>query len=93
LIPQANDDSDSDSDSDSDDEDEDEDEDEASGSGKGPVTGRTSSGRAVRAPIRYRDQEIGAMLANIERMDINDAYVQVRRLLEQQSTQEHGNRC
>jgi hypothetical protein len=30
----------------------------------------------VRAPIRYRDQEIGAMLANIERMDINDGYVQ-----------------
>jgi hypothetical protein len=30
----------------------------------------------VRAPIRYRDQEIGAMLAGIERMDVNDAYVQ-----------------
>jgi hypothetical protein len=69
LIPQANDGNDSDSS-------DDEDEDEASESKKGPVTGRTSSGRAVRAPIRYRDQEIGAMLANIERMDINDAYLQ-----------------
>jgi hypothetical protein len=32
--------------------------------------------RAVCAPIRYRDQETGAMLANIERMNINDAYIQ-----------------
>jgi hypothetical protein len=69
LIPQANDGNDSASS-------DEEDEDEASESGKGPVTGRTASGQAVRAPIRYRDQEIGAMLANIERMDINDAYVQ-----------------
>jgi hypothetical protein len=69
LIPQVNDANDSDS-SDK------EDEDKKSEFEKGPVTGRTSSGRAVRAPIRYRDQEIGAMLAGIERMDINDAYVQ-----------------
>jgi hypothetical protein len=69
LIPQVNDANDSDSS-------DEEDEDENSESEKGPVTGRTSSSRAVRAPIRYRDQEIGAMLAGIERMDINDAYVQ-----------------
>jgi hypothetical protein len=67
LIPQTNEDSDS--------EDED-DEDSDAENNKGPVTGRTSSGRAVRAPIRYRDREIGAMLADIERMDIEDAYVQ-----------------
>jgi hypothetical protein len=69
LIPQANDANESDSS-------DEEDEDENSESEKGPVTGRTSSSRAVRAPIRYRDQEIGAMIAGIERIDINDAYVQ-----------------
>jgi hypothetical protein len=67
LIPQTNEDSDSE---------DDDDEDSDSENDKGPVTGRTSSERAVRAPIRYRDMEIGAMLTDIQRMDIKDAYVQ-----------------
>jgi hypothetical protein len=67
LIPQTNEDNDS--------EDED-DEDSDSENDKGPVTGRTSSGRAVRALIWYRDKKIGAMLADIKRMDIEDAYLQ-----------------
>jgi hypothetical protein len=70
LIPQAE------AANDSDSSDEEDDDEGNSESGKGQVTGRTSSGRAVRAPIRYGDQEIGAMLAGIEHMDVNDTYVQ-----------------
>jgi hypothetical protein len=64
LIPQTNEDSDSELE---------DDEDSDSENDIGRVTGRTSLGRAIRAPIRYRDREIGAMLADIERMDIEDA--------------------
>jgi hypothetical protein len=49
---------------------------ELSGASTNLVQGQGKSGRVVRAPIWYRDREIGAMLANTERMDIKDAYVQ-----------------
>jgi hypothetical protein len=83
LIPQTNDDNESDSD--------DEDDEEDSESNKGPVTGRTSSGRAVQAPIRYRDQEIGA--SPTSSAWTSTMLISKRSLLEQQSTQEHGSQC
>jgi hypothetical protein len=47
---------------------------DSSDSSKGPVTAITSSGRAVQALRQYL--ELGAMMAEIGRIDVDHAFVQ-----------------